>query len=383
MVFPSLNSSRQSQTRHNSAPNFTTNSSLHDLTQGGARRGSRRDMNKKSESSIKLASSLSRECWANNVLTTEDDLDYDKRILQRIIGDIGKHAYGIVGISVWTMDENGITLSMADGGFWVDNVFTQSNSKACEDLVSFMEGQKEVKPVSPGEGIAGYLFSEQNSVRAENDMMHYVRQRLTLMTGNRDPFGHWYELQSFLEDEDQPYDEHTNVLLCAGFGKALGVPFHRNGIEGIAVFYARSTANESAIFGSIERAHIYSGVDTIASAFWQQNTRRAMAIENKKKAQRAKRYFKIVTHCMMATSRVKSSKSNYVHKKYKARSRRRSFLFNEKDKANDAFNRIKWKPHKRLQIWAKKNVKVPGRNHHPESHQNRLPTHSFVCLFSS
>ena len=107
MASPSLNSSGQSQTRQNIEPKLlsipsggTTNSSIHDLTQGGARRVSfssnvmRRDsMNKQSESSIKLARSLSRECWANNVLTTEDDLDYNKRILQRIIGDFGKHAH--------------------------------------------------------------------------------------------------------------------------------------------------------------------------------------------------------------------------------------------------------------------------------------------------
>jgi len=231
---------------------------------------------------------------------TENEFDYDKSMLERIIKDVGKHAYGIIGIEVWTMDDNGITLSQSDGGFWVDEVFAKSqtdNGKTLELL-----DNSDVEPVPPGFGIAGFLFSEAADFTYDRRAGGVIPSALEMLKTREISSSHWYDLQSFLDDEDQPYDEHTNLILEMGFGKAFGVPFYLDGLRGITIFYARSSADENAIFDQLRRIYLFSAVDMISSALWMRNVRRAVAVENKAVVRKVKDRLKVIKHCVGASN---------------------------------------------------------------------------------
>lgn len=242
----------------------------------------------------RIATSLDQSSWSSQL--TDDESNYDKNMLKRILEDIGTHAYGITGIEVWTMDDNGMTLSQPEGGFWVDEVFASAH-KDNKDLLE-LKNDPDIEPVPPGFGIAGFLFSESTAFSYDRKRGGAITSALRVLKSRESSTSHWYDIAALIADEDQPYDERTNMILDAGFGKAFGVPFNLDGLKGITIYYARSTADENAIFDHLRRIHLFSGVDMISSTLWMRNVRRAVAVENKAISRKAKRQFLIVSRCI-------------------------------------------------------------------------------------
>ena len=101
--------------------------------------------------------------------TTNDDIEQatnsksrndDQSMIRQALNSVGSSAYGIISISVWSLNE--ISSHLIQHGFWVDPIFRrESTSDALEMLIDERRmDYAPARPLIPGEGLQVFLFSE-------------------------------------------------------------------------------------------------------------------------------------------------------------------------------------------------------------------------------
>ena len=217
----------------------------------------------------------------------------DDRMLLQALDSVGASAYGIVAISIWILNEGSSHLVQPRNGFWVDPIFRRENkSDAMEMLLDERRmDYAPARPLIPGEGLEGLLFSEcvnavrvcRSSVFQQHNIKRLSIERIhasTPLSYNFPTGGLVFRpLKPILEDEDQPYNRRISLMVEAKIGKALGLPFHHNSTKGIIVYMARQTAREEDLLSPVCVRYLLNATQFITGLLIFLSSRRESQIQ--------------------------------------------------------------------------------------------------------
>jgi len=201
----------------------------------------------------------------------------DDNMLLHALDSVGTSAYGIVCISAWILNEG--SSHLIQQCFWVDPIFRRENKS--DSLEMLLDERRmdysPARPLIPGEGLEGVLFSECiNTIRVRTS--HIKRSSiLRMIQPDKEiasvslpysPRGFQFRLlRHILEDDDQPYNRRLSLLVEAKIGKAIGLPFHHNLVRGIVVYMTRENAREEDLLSDDCIRYLLSSTQYISGLF--------------------------------------------------------------------------------------------------------------------
>lgn len=230
-------------------------------------------------------------------LTTHSQKESMDRMLHKTLDQVGRSAFGIIYILAGGLEDEPVE--------WWDSVFLQSEpSEALKRLTD--KSHKGYIPldddIMPGVGLLGALWNEVswnaywNGEKIErfqprNAVIDHKKiARVKLL---------WRDLEGLSIDPDQPYDPRLKLIVEAGVGKAVAVPYYVNGLKGIVVFGARKTADQAKIQSSTNSLLLSNAAGLVGSliAFRRSyNICREQRIEERDSAfRRLKMYLTVAT----------------------------------------------------------------------------------------
>ena len=184
------------------------------------------------------------------------------RLLRDTLDQVGRSSFGIIYILA-----GGLTHEPVE---WWDDVFLQSQpsdaltrltDKSNEDYVPLENN------IMPGVGLLGALWNEviwtAFSHGEKNDRFHQPMSIDHKKTTRVKLF--WRDLEGLSIDPDQPYCPRLKLIVEAGVGKAVAVPYYVNGLRGIVVFGARKSADPGKIQSSTNSMLLSNAASLIGS----------------------------------------------------------------------------------------------------------------------
>ena len=196
-------------------------------------------------------------------------------LLYQAVCAAGAWAYGVVATEVWVLNPLTGSLEQPAGGYWRDSVFPPSQAlRRIED--STCPDHVPPRPLAPGEGLAGALWSE-----AGKTMLAKLQSRRRL-DENELPKRNvvWRSIKALSEDPDQPPSERLQLLGQAGFGLAAGVTFQIKDVKGIVVYMARANSESHQLQSHENESYLASAADLIGAEV-ALAANRAMAIHQR------------------------------------------------------------------------------------------------------
>ena len=92
----------------------------------------------------------------------------DERLLHRTVADAGRWAHGTILVEVWVLSDDKTCLFRPELGWWIDPVYHDAcgeNCEICRLVTPQKKGYVPPKPLAPGEGLPGVLWSESDKFR--------------------------------------------------------------------------------------------------------------------------------------------------------------------------------------------------------------------------
>jgi hypothetical protein len=230
-----------------------------------------------------------RDPYGSNAFADDDIL------LRQALDSIGSSAYGIIAISIWVMNEGSVCLFQPTNGFWIDPIFRRENPSVALEML--LDDQRidytPPRPLVPGEGLEGLLYSECIGINRNENKLHVKRisvQRIIHQdfapvdtAFNLNPSGGlvFRSLRPILEDEDQPYNRRLSLMVQAQIGKALGLPFHHQSVQGIVIFMARQSARDEDLLRPVHARHLLASTQFVSGLLMFLSHRRKVQFQIK------------------------------------------------------------------------------------------------------
>ena len=198
-------------------------------------------------------------------------------ILQNALELIGTSAFGVQYIQL-----GGFTEAPVE---WFDPVYKMSNpSKALNKLTDQSDPEffPQEEALTPGVGLLGTLWNDVNW-----DFKNILLDRRMAMR-QTDRNYVLRDLEALASDPDTPYDHRLKLLVEAGIGQAIGIPFNINNDRGLVIFGFRHTVDISRLQSSSNIDFLQKSASFLGSVNSYRSSYHIAKSERKKEANHAR-----------------------------------------------------------------------------------------------